>query len=186
MTKPLGRTIPRCAAAVAVLLYIATPILFAQDKSAIKVHGHWTIDVRNPDGSLASHNEFENALVANGATLLSGLLAHNGNTALGWVVYLDGGGIAEPIVAQSVPAVLFNFASTNLTVATQAGGQLVLQGSLQAGATTTVSTVTSDLFFQRADGSLGGGGEFSQRTLSQPISAQAGQIIQVTVVFSFS
>jgi hypothetical protein len=29
----------------------------------IKVHGHWTIEVRNPDGKLISHTEFENALI---------------------------------------------------------------------------------------------------------------------------
>lgn len=28
----------------------------------ITVHGHWTIEVRNPDGSLARHVEFENSL----------------------------------------------------------------------------------------------------------------------------
>jgi hypothetical protein len=28
----------------------------------INVHGHWTIEVRNPDGKVASHTEFENAL----------------------------------------------------------------------------------------------------------------------------
>ena len=26
------------------------------------MHGHWTIDVRNPDGTLVTHREFENAL----------------------------------------------------------------------------------------------------------------------------
>src|ERR1700747_3718133 len=34
----------------------------------IKVHGHWTIEVRNPDGSLTRHVEFENSLDP-GATL---------------------------------------------------------------------------------------------------------------------
>jgi len=29
----------------------------------IHVHGHWTIEVHNPDGKLFSHTEFENALV---------------------------------------------------------------------------------------------------------------------------
>ena len=29
----------------------------------IKVHGHWIIDVKNPDGSHVSHTEFENSLV---------------------------------------------------------------------------------------------------------------------------
>lgn len=28
----------------------------------IQVHGHWTIEVRNPDGKVVSHTEFENAL----------------------------------------------------------------------------------------------------------------------------
>jgi hypothetical protein len=41
----------------------------------ITVHGHWTITVKNPDGSVASHNEFENALDSlQGATTLTGLL----------------------------------------------------------------------------------------------------------------
>jgi hypothetical protein len=29
---------------------------------SIKVHGHWTIEVRNPDGKLVKHVEFENSL----------------------------------------------------------------------------------------------------------------------------
>jgi hypothetical protein len=29
---------------------------------AVKVHGHWTIEVRNPDGKLVKHVEFENSL----------------------------------------------------------------------------------------------------------------------------
>ncbi|HTW80788.1 MAG TPA: hypothetical protein VME23_14675 [Terracidiphilus sp.] len=42
----------------------------------IKVHGQWTIEVRNPDGKLVSHTEFENALVQPGGaqTLTSMLL----------------------------------------------------------------------------------------------------------------
>jgi hypothetical protein len=40
----------------------------------IKVHGHWVIDVKNPDGSLAGHRDFENSL-ADGGQLLVGLLS---------------------------------------------------------------------------------------------------------------
>lgn len=46
----------------------------------VKVHGHWTIEVRNPDGKLVSHTEFENALVQPGgaenlaAMLLGGVV----------------------------------------------------------------------------------------------------------------
>src|ERR1035438_8313432 len=50
----------------------------ARGKSeGIKVHGHWVIEIRNPDGSLASRHEFENALVTGiggGPTALVSLL----------------------------------------------------------------------------------------------------------------
>src|SRR5713226_6208411 len=40
-------------------------------KEGIKVHGHWTIDVRNPDGTLVTHREFENSLAASGTLSLA-------------------------------------------------------------------------------------------------------------------
>jgi hypothetical protein len=47
----------------------------------IKVNGYWTIEVKNPDGTIASHTEFENALQASGMLGLAALLA--GNSASG-------------------------------------------------------------------------------------------------------
>jgi hypothetical protein len=42
----------------------------------IAVHGHWTIDVKNPDGKIVTHREFENAIDPNeGADLLTGVLS---------------------------------------------------------------------------------------------------------------
>jgi len=69
----------------------------------IAVHGHWTIDVRNPDGKLASHHEFENALEPSGAIALAGLLGRQfqaatwrldlvGQNASGACVQTSGGG----------------------------------------------------------------------------------------------
>src|SRR5262245_29203749 len=52
----------------------------------IKVHGHWTIDVRNPDGTLASHNEFENAC-ALCADMLAALLTKQ-QTMGSWLIQL--------------------------------------------------------------------------------------------------
>ena len=44
-------------------------------QAGITVHGHWTIDVRNKDGALASHTELENALdPVDGPPLLAGFL----------------------------------------------------------------------------------------------------------------
>lgn len=40
----------------------------------ITVHGHWVIEVKNPDGKVAARREFENTLQNTGADLLVGLL----------------------------------------------------------------------------------------------------------------
>jgi len=71
----------------------------------ITVHGHWAIDVKNPDGSLAKHVEFENSLdpgftvisgtvsvpVPGGAAYLAGALAGQALPPAGnWIVVLEG------------------------------------------------------------------------------------------------
>lgn len=55
----------------------------------IAVHGHWIIDVKNPDGTLASHREFENAIASTGPDLLTGLLSGQ-YTSGGFYVILRG------------------------------------------------------------------------------------------------
>jgi hypothetical protein len=42
--------------------------------NAIAVHGHWTIEVRNPDGTLVTHREFENSLQTSGAAFIEDVL----------------------------------------------------------------------------------------------------------------
>lgn len=41
----------------------------------VKMHGHWIIDVKNPDGSLVEHRDFENALEGGGQGFLVGLMS---------------------------------------------------------------------------------------------------------------
>jgi len=54
----------------------------------IAVHGRWTIDVRNPDGTLASHQDFENAVdPLEGADVLTGVLSGE-YTSMGFFVAL--------------------------------------------------------------------------------------------------
>ena len=43
-------------------------------KEGIKVHGHWTIDVKNPDGTLAQHHEFENSFQPGGSIAIIQLI----------------------------------------------------------------------------------------------------------------
>lgn len=40
-----------------------------------KMHGHWVIDVKNPDGTLVQHRAFENALEPSGPQFLIGLMS---------------------------------------------------------------------------------------------------------------
>jgi hypothetical protein len=86
----------------AVLLAVGATAVQAQRADSIKVHGHWTIDVRNRDGSLASHNEIENELVPTGATALNGLLAGN-YSAPTWQILLGSAADAGPCVKNLAP-----------------------------------------------------------------------------------
>jgi len=47
------------------------------NQEGIKIHGHWTIEVKNPDGKLVTHREFENSLApsGSGASLLAAFLS---------------------------------------------------------------------------------------------------------------
>jgi hypothetical protein len=182
----------RALTTLAIVSLLAGPTAFAQDQAShegLKVHGHWTIDVRNPDGTLASHHEFENALTLNGQQLLSRVLAHEPRIINGWEVEFraplpngsTGITIAEPSVVSAIPIP----DSRNLT-ASRVQLQIVLAGSVQAPSTLSLTEVNSKLETQTPDG-LGIYLEtFSSRTLAQPVLVNAGQIVQVTVTFSFS
>src|SRR5262245_7735550 len=85
-------------AILAALLTVGTTAAMQAQTSrndGIKVHGHWTIDIVNPDGKLASHNEFENALEATGTNALSGVLARTFAPAA-WRLHSMGAGGTGP------------------------------------------------------------------------------------------
>lgn len=148
-------------------------------QEGIKVHGHWSIDIRNPDGSLASHSEFENAMVDNGQ-LLTGLL--NGGTATGWQIDLQGTLGSSNAPCSGPPGCQVG---TTKSIVTNSLGQQVfqLQGNVTAnqdGRIERVATSHADL--------TGKPVTFTQKTLD-PADQKAivnGQIIQVTVGISFS
>jgi hypothetical protein len=60
--------------------------------TGIRVHGHWTIDVLNRDGTLAKHVEFENALTLVGAEALP-LILGRAATPGAWAIGL---GYSQP------------------------------------------------------------------------------------------
>ena len=168
----------------------------------IKVHGHWTIVVKNSDGSIATQREFENALqVSEAAPYLAKVLGRT--TTVGyWDIVLTSNdpnngtpciavGFAGPIRCHvSEPKKLVQGgASTNLTVTV--GNTLIFAGSFTATANGKITTV----------GTLGGSCQptltpaatcvgyevnFTAADISPAITVQTGQEVLVKVEISFS
>jgi hypothetical protein len=55
---------------------------------SLKMHGHWIIDIKNPDGTLAHHHEFENSIQYDGQNYLIGLMSGYG-AAGNWEIYFS-------------------------------------------------------------------------------------------------
>jgi hypothetical protein len=167
----------------------------------IGVHGYWKIDVRNRDGSLASHTEFENALTGEGqSSLVNALLGANAFGPL----FIRLSGSPQPCIAfdkitqTTIPSVCF-IANANLTSAVQQNpsGALMLTGSTTAGNNGVIDTVSTVTILTCGAGlvpcgPVGGISSFTSFTLGgagspvQPIPVTVGQLIQVSVTLSFS
>lgn len=101
---------------------------------SIQVHGHWTIDVRNPDGALASHNEFENALEPTGAAALAALLLRAGSLPT-WQVELIGASGGPCVQTPSVPS-----GNASLVMGLVSGGTLTTNPQTNSWTSTGILT----------------------------------------------
>jgi hypothetical protein len=183
-------------------------------KEGIKVHGHWIIDVRNPDGTVVAHREFENALTSIGAITLAKILGRQRTPNL-WVIFLRSGpngvtpwllnGVQPGFILEPndfSPADFHTFKTLTVTVptGTDANGnpvpnanKLVLSGNATALNAGQIGEVGTSLISCPANVLPGnpcvGFSDLQSATfatLNTPQSVSAGQIIQVTVVISFS
>ena len=182
-------------------------------REGVKVHGHWVINVKNPDGTLAQHREFENSL--SNPNIMVALL-YGSEVAQDFTINL--GGTTPPCApgTSSYPCVIVHnlsvlpanaicgadYCVTGLTVTPNFGQTptLVLAGSLtatQAGSISTVATyigicgsptstqtTTSASSCAAGNNSYGYSGLTSTSITAVPIIS--GQIIQVTVTITFS
>jgi len=126
----------------------------------LKMHGHWVIDVKNPDGKLVEHRDFENSLSASAQGILVGMLmgqfvpgnymiamgAQTGNAPC--VAVFQFCGIAQGLTTS--PATNYctaYYCSYNLTVNPNFGTSfsgpysIVMAGSITANQTGTIGTV---------------------------------------------
>lgn len=180
----------------------------------IKVHGHWTIEVRNPDGTLVSHREFENALTSPGALYLAGILTRTVSVGA-WAIDLGSGtGPNEPCTSGGSPSEcsIVEGAVTagpplfpGLSVKLGTNGAILLAGTATAGANGSISVV-STRFRSCVMGYAGDPGSCtiafigsivpdsvtlatagpSNPNFTAPIPVQVNQSISATVVISFS
>ncbi len=179
-------------------------------QEGIKVHGHWTIEVRNPDGTLAEHREFENALYSwSGNNFLTSVLGRVVSVG-GWEVCLAASNATDNAFADSGsnPAAGYieesSYAGSapnyfkNLTVSLTAGTgslyqfwYLTLSGTATAQRNGKIGVVyTSNTYLgptsPPASSYSGNKLTITQSVLSDVVNVSAGQQIAVTVVISFS
>lgn len=168
-------------------------------QDGIKVHGHWVIEVRNPDGTLVKRHEFENGLV--NFAVLPRILAHGGSFGQ-WVVQLIGVGANQPCdgIVSLLPCALFETAGPptfgSLNASTTAT-EFVLQGAIRVRFAAQIVKVAT--LVNICDPSqppsininclnvVGISGDFTVKDVtSLNIQVTPDQVVDVTVRISFS
>lgn len=166
-------------------------------QEGIKVHGDWTIEIRDPDGTLVTRHEFKNSLTSgnptdSGTAFLAQLL--RGSIGVKeWVVRL-GGRLPQPCGSDPNPSDCYitapnsgfalpgvDIAKTLVLALTSTGEGLELSGNATAARAARIDLVTTDVFLI-----TGVQHSFTSKGLSTPVAVAAGQIVQVKVVISFS
>lgn len=172
--------------AMAFVLVASTnhPLAAPQDREhahqTITVHGHWTLDVRNPDGTLAQHRDVENSLVDTGRVMLAKALGGKLQGLGDWILDLNapdyvmrilnaGGGPRGPGESGNL-----------LVLVDDVAGTLTLSGSVAVPIDHPDGVTISSV-----DSRSGVGGRFTHADLDSPVQVKARQTIDVSVTFSF-
>ena len=181
--------------------------------TGIKVHGHWTLEVRDPDGSLVRHVEFENSLVGStGSYLLAGLLTGTySSSAQTWSITISGSPnlcsfnngpsfclIESPSFCTGpCQSNAFNTLSvTSPSNSSNTGDIVKLTGSALAAFAGQInyvetddipctSTVAPQSCTWSSSGQVGYQFTSAPNFTGSPVAVAAGQTIQVTVAISF-
>jgi hypothetical protein len=157
----------------------------------ITVHGHWAIDVQNPDGTLVEHLEFENDLQPDGCEVLALILARE-ETVEHWRLYIWGdpqpclgptGNPAQCFIIEPGGTAGSN-AFDNLVVTVDGTGteaKIMFEGYATIGNSTDINGVgTSILTLPMASYLV-----FTSRTIT-PVPVVPGQIVLISVEIFFS
>jgi hypothetical protein len=150
----------------------------AGQNDGIKVHGHWVIEVRNPDGALAARHDFHNAFhTGEGRNLLAQVLGKVRNV-MEWRVLLGESGESGPC---GLGACIIDESRSGLNV-NASGGELTLTGDAVASADGSFNRVATQALLTP----IGVTHTFTEKFLAAPITLVAGQSVHVKVTISFS
>ena len=146
----------------------------------ITVHGRWTIEVLNPDGTRHARYEFQNALVPVGAAHLASVLAKL-VTPSPWSVHLGG----SNGLCGNVQCILRADNGTLSVGAPDTGpnaGTLVLEGRVTVVANGSIASVST----YQVGPDTASTRQITGKALPSEIAVVNGQTIRVTVILSFS
>jgi hypothetical protein len=188
-----ARVLPAVLFSAALAFLPATSIADGS-RQGIYVRGAWILEVRDPDGSLVTRREFQNALTDAGRQLIAQYLARV-TTPGSWAIAFAGAPHPCPspfacvITEPRVPGAASPNLSKNLTVASN---PLRLSGNFtapQAGSITSVGTYqglcnSSTTPANCTTVGLNPSNQITGTTIS-PVSVTAGQQVALTVTISF-
>ena len=156
----------------------------------IKVHGDWIIDIRDPDGTLVQHREFQNALTHSGGGKLSRILSGEMtiSSQYGWKIFLgfnpygneleiNGAPIPEALLSKCTNDIAV---SCNLNVGVE-NDALAFTVPVNATADGEITYVMAMIAVNKNSP-----GPFTTTYLEKPVNVTTGQQIAVTVTISFS
>jgi hypothetical protein len=155
----------------------------------IKVHGHWIIEVRDPDGTLVTRREFENSLTSTAGAFLPTILSRQSTIGF-WSVSISDPANTTTLSVQEGSALTVSAPSSGANA-----GKFVLTGStVAAGGLTSIGTVGTNLTVCSATvapancnlTNISTNGPFTLAILAPAIGVSNGQTIAITVLISFS
>ena len=180
---------------------------------AIKVHGHWVLQVKNADGTLGERREFENSLADGGrflVTVLAGSFVPGdyavdlSGTACSGCYIINSTWPANNGFTQGAPTSATLLTTYNSTIIGGSVNSIVLAGFIPppnsgmlsqvaviySACISNVNNVTPSTITPAAcatgPAQQIASGYFTSTTLASPLPVSAGQIVMVTVTISFS
>jgi len=169
------------------------------DKASIGIRGKWTLEVRDPDGTVVSQRTVHNDYV-DSYNLLVNMLASTVSPG-SWLLELSsssGSELCEDSVGAAAACQIVQFEATEpnefqTLVLSTSTRVLILEGSATAATAGTIDQVSSHLFYCNSsvtpascETSTVTPSEFTATTLDEGIDMKANQSLYVTLELSFA